>query len=164
MIHLLAPGFNTNPTAVPGLNKLQVVIGYLAWGASAVALIGVIVAGARLALEYSQGGGGGYGRLGKVIGGLLLISGAGAIAGGLLGFNLFTSAPQAVPGLTQVQTIISYVAWLAAAACVAGIIIAGIKMVISHRHGDDEAMGRLGQIAVGCLVVGSAATIVGAVM
>ncbi len=162
MLHL-APGFGTNPTAIPGLQKLQVVLGYLSWGASAVALIGVIVAGARLALEYGQGGSG-YGRLGKVIGGLLLISGAGAIAGGLLGFNLFTSTPQAVPGLNQVQTIISYVAWLAAAACVAGIIVAGIKMVISHRHGDDEAMGRLGQIAVGCLVVGSAATIVAAVM
>lgn len=162
MVHM-APGFGTNPVPIPGLNKLQVVIGYLAWGASAVALIGIIIAGARLALEYQQGGSG-YGRLGKVIGALLLISGAGAIAGGLLGFSLFTSAPQAVPGLTQVQTIISYVAWLAAAACVAGIIIAGIKMAISHRHGDDEAMGRLGQIAVGCLVVGSAATIVGAVM
>ncbi len=48
----MAPNFGTNPVAIPGLNKLQVVIGYLAWGASAVALIGIIIAGARLALEY----------------------------------------------------------------------------------------------------------------
>ncbi len=163
MIHILDTDFNTTPEKIPGGDGLQVVIGYLAWGASAIALIGVIVAGARLAIEYNRGGSG-YGQLGKVILGLLIISSAGAIAGGLLGFNLFSSTPKEVPGLTQVQTIIGYVAWLAAAACVVGIIIAGIKLVISHQRGDDEAVGRLGQIAIGCLVVGSAATIVGAVM
>ena len=69
----------------------------------------------------------------------------------------------APPGSAQFQTILNWVAWGALAACVVGVIVVGGRMAMSHRRGDggEHAQG-LGTVLVGCVIVGSAASIVGA--
>ena len=156
------PGFNSTPKAIPGVNNLQVIIGYTAWVATALCLIGLIVVGAIMAVSYHHGSNEHVGKLGAVVAGCLIVGAAAPIAGSILGFNLFTSNPKAIPGLTMVQSVIGYVAWAAAALCLIGLIIAGAMMAVSYRRGNPDVGGRLGQVAAGCLIVGSASTLVGA--
>ena len=156
--------FNSNPSAIPGVTNLQAIIGYGAWLATAACLIGLIVTGATMAISYHRGSNEHMGRLGSVAAGCLIVGAASPIAGSLLGFNLFTSNPQAIPGLTTVQTVISYVSWIAAAACLIGLIAAGAMLAVSYQRGNSEHAGRLGSVAAGCLVVGGASTIVAALI
>src|SRR5664280_52156 len=132
--------FDSTPVAIPGVTKLQAVIGYSAWVATALCLIGLIVTGA------------------------LIVGAASPIAGSILGFNLFTSDPEAIPGLAGVQTVIGYVSWVAAAVCLIGLIISGAMLAVSHQRGTVDSTGRLGGVAAGCLIVGSASTIIGALI
>lgn len=45
--------------------------------------------------------------------------------------------------------------------CVLGVVIAGGSMAVAHRHGGGgESASRLGWVAAGCVVVGSASGIV----
>jgi hypothetical protein len=159
---LAGPSFNSNPHAIPGVSNLQTVIGYTAWGATALCLIGLIAAGAVMAVSYHHGSNEHMGKLGSVVAGCLIVGAAAPIAGSLLGFNLFTAHPEAVPGLTEVQTVIGYCAWVAAAICLIGLIVAGGTMGLNYRRGNVEVGSRLGQVAAGCLIVGSASTLVGA--
>ena len=161
---ILAGPFTSNPAAIPGVTKLQAIIGYTAWLATAACLIGLIVTGATMAISYHRGSNEHMGRLGSVATGCLVVGAAAPIAGSLLGFNLFTSTPQAIPGLATVQTVISYVSWIAAAACLLGLIAAGAALAISYQRGNSEHAGRLGGVAAGCLIVGGASTIVGALI
>ena len=85
-------------------------------------------------------------------------------SGSILGFNLFTSDPEAIPGLAGVQTVIGYVSWVAAAVCLIGLIISGAMLAVSHQRGTVDSTGRLGGVAAGCLIVGSASTIIGALI
>lgn len=156
-------GFNSTPTAIPGVNNLQAIIGYSAWIATAVCLIGLIIVGASMAVAHHQGGTIPLGQLGGVVGGCLLVGAAAPIIGSVLGFNLFTADPQAVPGLVRVQTVIGYVSWIAVAACLIGLIVAGASMTMAHRRGELPG-GRLGGVVAGCLIVGSASTIIGALI
>jgi len=158
---VLAGPFNSNPGAIPGVTNLQVFIGYAAWLATAACIIGLIITGALMAVSYQHGSNEHMGRLGAVVGGCIVIGAAAPIAGSILGFNLFTANPQAIPGLATVQTVISYTAWIAAAGCLLGLIFAGARMAISYSRGQSE-VGRLGSVMAGCLIVGSASTLVGA--
>lgn len=162
-LHYLA--FNSRPQPIPGLGKFGTLIGYTAWAASAACLIGLIAAGAMLAISYRHGDTQHVSRLGRVAAGCLIVGSASSVIGGLIGFNLFSSTPQAIPGLGKVQTVIGYVSWVAAGLCLIGLIATGAMMAISyHRSGGGEDVGRLGGVAGGCLVVGSAATLVGALI
>jgi hypothetical protein len=161
---LAGPSFNSTPTAIPGVSHLQIVIGYTSWVATALCLIGLITTGAVMAVSYHHGSNEHVGKLGAVVAGCLIVGAASPIAGSVLGFNLFTSDPKAIPGLTTVQTIIGYTSWIAAALCLLGLIIAGAMMGVSYRRGNSEIGGRLGQVAAGCLIVGSASTLVGALI
>lgn len=156
--------FTSNPSAIPGVTNLQTLIGYACWIATALCLVGLIVTGAVMAISYHRGSSEHAGRLGAVAAGCVLVGAASPIAGAILGFNLFTSDPQAIPGLSGVQTVISYVSWVAAAVCLIGLIAAGAVLAVSYQRGNTEHAGRLGGVATGCLIVGGASTIVGALI
>jgi hypothetical protein len=156
--------FNSNPGAIPGVTQFQTIIGYTAWGATALCLIGLLTTGGMMAISYHQGSNDHMGRIGGVAAGCMIVGTAGTLAGSLLGFNLFTSDPQAIPGLSMVQTIIGYIAWIMAGVCVIGLIIAGALLATSYRRGSSEHAGRIGSVAAGCVIVGGASTIIGALI
>lgn len=153
--------WNTDPQSIDGFNKIQTVIGYASWVASGIAVMAMIAAGATMAISYRRGDQPGRGVM-AVIAGCILLGAAGPLASKLTGVNLFTSNPQAIPGMTGVQTVISIVAFVAAGVCVLAVIAAAVKIIVSWKNGEDY--GHLASVLAGCVVVGSAATIVGAVV
>ncbi len=156
--------FNSNPTSIPGVTNLQTLIGYLCWIATALCLVGLIVTGALMAVSYHRGSNDHVGRLGGVAAGCLVVGASAPITGSILGFNLFTATPQAIPGLTTVQTLIGYVSWVSAALCLIGLIVAGAMLAVSYQRGNSDHAARLGSVATGCLIVGGASTIIGALI
>jgi hypothetical protein len=79
--------------------------------------------------------------------------------------NVFAQAPnaqsQAPPGSAQLTEILGWATWIAMGVCVLGVVIAGGSMAVQHRHGGGgESASRLGWVAAGCVVVGSASAIV----
>lgn len=69
------------------------------------------------------------------------------------------------PGGEKLTTIISWVAWGATAICVMGVIVCGARMAISHRHGSGgEHASALGWVLAGCVLVGTASGLVGALV
>lgn len=74
-------------------------------------------------------------------------------------------AGEAFPGSEAALTVLGWVAWSAFGICVLGAIIAGALMAIGSRRGDGgEHLGRLGWVFGGCIVVGSASSLVGALV
>lgn len=70
---------------------------------------------------------------------------------------------QRPPGGEDVEKIISWVAWVALGVCVMGVIISGAAMAVAHqRHGGGEHASRLAWVLGGCVIVGSASGLVGA--
>lgn len=71
----------------------------------------------------------------------------------------------APPGSAGVTKILSWAAWLAVAICVVGVLVAGGKMAIEHRRGGGgESVASLGWVLGGCIVIGSASALVGALV
>jgi type IV secretory pathway VirB2 component (pilin) len=69
------------------------------------------------------------------------------------------------PGADKFLTILQWCAWVAFGVCVLGVIVAGASMAVQHRHGSGgEHAARLGWVAAGCVVVGSASALVGALV
>ena len=69
------------------------------------------------------------------------------------------------PGTEGFQTILKWAAWVGLAICVLGVIVAGGAMAISSRRGEGgEHMSRLGWVLGGCIVIGAASGLVGAVL
>jgi hypothetical protein len=68
------------------------------------------------------------------------------------------------PGAQQFSTILGWAAYIASGVCVLGIIITGGMLAISHRGGGGggEHASKLGWIFAGCVLIGSATFIVGA--
>jgi hypothetical protein len=85
-------------------------------------------------------------------------------------FTTFAQVPnpgqgQQPPGSDGFLTILEWAAWIGLAVCVAGVIICGASMAVAHRHGGaSEHAARLGWVAVGCVVLGSASALVGALV
>ncbi len=72
---------------------------------------------------------------------------------------------QAPPGSDKVLTILSWSAWIAFGVCVAGAIFAGAMMALSAsgRHdGGGRHAASLAWVFAGCIVIGSASALVGA--
>lgn len=71
------------------------------------------------------------------------------------------------PGSQKILTIIRWVAWLCFSVCIIGVLGAGAMMAISafgsHQRGG-EHMGRLGWVLGGCVVIGAASGLVGALV
>lgn len=73
---------------------------------------------------------------------------------------------QAPPGSEGFLTILRWAAWIASGICVLGVIGAGAAMAMAHRGhgGGGEQAARLGWVLAGCIVIGSAAGLVGALV
>lgn len=72
---------------------------------------------------------------------------------------------QAPPGSGGVTKILSWAAWIAVAVCVVGVLVAGSKMALEHRRGGGgESVASLGWVLGGCIVIGSASALVGALV
>jgi TrbC/VIRB2 pilin len=84
--------------------------------------------------------------------------------------NLFAQNPPTVksgppPGNEKIMTILGWASWIAVGVCVLGVIIAGASMAVQHRNGGGgESASRLGWVAAGCVIVGSASAIVGGIV
>nr|BFE59554.1 hypothetical protein GCM10020063_040800 [Dactylosporangium thailandense] len=72
------------------------------------------------------------------------------------------TAPAAPPELAGlVGTALNLVAWAGTAAGVAGVLITGTMMAISHKRGESsEHMSRLGMVLGGCILVATAGPII----
>ncbi len=69
------------------------------------------------------------------------------------------------PGSDGIVTIIKWAAWIGLAVCVLGVIIAGGSMAVASRRGEGgEHMSRLGWVLGGCIIIGAASGLVGAVL
>jgi hypothetical protein len=71
--------------------------------------------------------------------------------------------PAQPPHTGGAGTILGWLAWGAFACCVAGIIICGAMLAISHHRGGggSEHGGRVLGVLAGCILVGAASGIVG---
>lgn len=85
--------------------------------------------------------------------------------------NLIAQAPNAKaaapPGEAgaNLTEILGWATWIAMGVCVLGVVIAGGTMAVAHRGGGGgESASRLGWVAAGCVVVGSASGIVNALV
>jgi hypothetical protein len=82
---LLAQAQAPHPVAPPGSGKFQTVENWLMWGAITICVVGLIVCGAKLAIEHRNGGGGGIGgQVGIVMAGCVLIGAAAPLINALL--------------------------------------------------------------------------------
>jgi hypothetical protein len=75
-------------------------------------------------------------------------------------------APTYTPGaptelVTKVGTALGLISWAGTAAGVAGVLITGATMAISHKRGESsEHMSRLGLVLGGCVLVATAGPLV----
>lgn len=71
----------------------------------------------------------------------------------------------APPGVAdKVLTILQWIAYLATAACVGGLLYTAAKMALAHRRGDDTNISQLGWVFAACLLIGSASAVVSALI
>lgn len=83
-IPLQIPG---DPTAKqpPGTEGFTAVMGWAKWVALAVCILGLVVAGAMMAIQSRRGEGGEHvGKIGMALGGVVVISAAGSLVGFLV--------------------------------------------------------------------------------
>ena len=72
---------------------------------------------------------------------------------------------EAPPGSDGLITILRWVFYIASAMCVLGVLIAGGMMAVSVQRGSGgEHVSRLGWALGGCIVIGSASALVGALL
>ncbi|OJU46221.1 MAG: hypothetical protein BGN98_11870 [Microbacterium sp. 69-7] len=76
---------NPEPVQPPGTNGFVTIMGWVKWVALAVCVIGIIVAGALMAINSRRGEGGEHaGRIGFALGGVIVISAAASLVGFLV--------------------------------------------------------------------------------
>ena len=74
-----------NPVQPPGTEGFTSIMGWAKWVALAVCVLGLIAAGALMAIQSRRGEGGEHvGRIGMALGGVIVISAAGALVGFLV--------------------------------------------------------------------------------
>lgn len=73
------------PVQPPGTEGLVSIMGWVKWVALAICVIGLVVAGAMMAIQSRRGEGGEHaGKIGMALGGVIVISAAGALVGFLM--------------------------------------------------------------------------------
>ncbi len=76
-------------------------------------------------------------------------------------------AGTAPPGSEKFLTMLRWAAWMASGVCVLGVIVAGASMALAHSghgRGGSEHAARLGWVLAGCIVIGAASGLVGALV
>ena len=69
------------------------------------------------------------------------------------------------PGAAAILTVLGWLAWAVFAACVAGVLIVGIKLALAFQRGEGgQAVGQLGWVLGGAILGSSAAAVVGLVL
>lgn len=71
--------------------------------------------------------------------------------------------PSAPPGAEDFEVVLGWIGWIALAMGVVGFTIVGIMMMLQSNgrmQGGGENAGRLGWVAVGCIVVAAASGLV----
>ncbi|MFG1804657.1 hypothetical protein ACGFI4_31390 [Micromonospora carbonacea] len=72
---------------------------------------------------------------------------------------------EAPPGVSEnVLQLLKWIAYLATAACVGGLLYTAAKMAMAHRRGDDTNVSQLGWVFAACILIGSASSIVAALV
>jgi len=70
-------------------------------------------------------------------------------------------APLQPPGTAGLLTVLGWGAWLVTLACIGGIFAVAGKMAFAHRRGEgSEAVGQLGWVMGGCVLIAAAGPIV----
>ena len=111
----------------PGSAGLVTALGYVTWIGLAAAAMSMLWLGVLISASIRRGEGAlNVGRLGLVLGGVVLISGAGSLIGGLL-----PAGPRGVGGATLF--IQSGLWWYMAALAVLSVIVAGVRMAWENR-------------------------------
>ena len=65
------------------------------------------------------------------------------------------------PGTAGLLTVLGWGAWLVTLACIGGIFGVAGKMAFAHRRGEgSEAVGQLGWVMAGCVLIAAAGPIV----
>ncbi|WP_454778735.1 hypothetical protein [Georgenia muralis] len=73
-----------DPATAPGLAQLNLVLGYVTWISLAVAIVSLMILGALIATRVRHGEGiAAVGKVGLILGGVVLVSGAGSIVSAL---------------------------------------------------------------------------------
>ena len=84
--HLAASIPNPGPIQPPGTEGLVSIMGWVKWIALAVCILGLVVAGALMAIQSRRGEGGEHmGKIAMALGGVIVISAAGSLVGFLMG-------------------------------------------------------------------------------
>lgn len=91
------------------------------------------------------------------------LAAGGNTGGGASVPNITSTAP---PGSDKFTTVLGYGLWAAILVCVAGFMYAGGKLAMAHERGGYGGGAQTGLVnaAIGCVVVGSAAGIVRALI
>ena len=70
-------------------------------------------------------------------------------------------APVQPPGTAGLLTVLGWGAWLVTLACIGGIFAVAGKMAFAHRRGEgSEAVGQLGWVMGGCVLIAAAGPVV----
>lgn len=73
---------NPDPQAPPGTEGFVSIMGWARWVALAICILGLVAAGAMMAIQSRRGEGGEHvGKIGMALGGVIVISAAGALVG-----------------------------------------------------------------------------------
>lgn len=77
---------NPEPVQPPGTSGFVTIMGWAKWVALAVCILGLIAAGALMAIQSRRGEGGEHvGKIGMALGGVIVISAAASLVGFLVG-------------------------------------------------------------------------------
>ena len=84
-------------------------------------------------------------------------------AAGLLAAPPDPGGGTAPPGVAEkIDTLVGWLAWVAVAACVAGVLFVAIRMAVLHQRGQlGEHMSGLGSVLGACILIGGASALVG---
>lgn len=111
----------------PGAGNIVEILGYVTWIGLALAAVAMVWLGVLIAASLRRGEGAfNVGRLGLVLGGVVMIAGAGSLIGGLL-----PAGPRGAGGATLF--IQSGLWWYMGALAVLSVIVAGVRMAWENR-------------------------------
>ncbi|PFG39439.1 hypothetical protein ATJ97_1945 [Georgenia soli] len=148
-------GAVTAGSVAPGsVAAVETVLGWVVWISLGVAVMSLLALGAWLALAGRRGDGGRQlGRVGIVLGGVLLISGASAVVGALVPPERFAG------GSAPVATTQNALWWFTAAMAVLSVIVAGAKMAWEQRAAAGRDLVR--SLLTLVVVAGAGLTVIG---